>query len=396
MKRIFLLIGMVLLSGISLFAAEYIHNGTFLDIDYDAKVHRHIIQPIWRVHPRIYSACKLLKDVEADVAKSHLNIKCLKAPAGGFQTMTLETDFVSVPHSPLKITWRARGNGKLAVYVFEYLLDEKGQKVWLGRAASFNPTAVTAQWKNYSLDYTPRQGELGAVMLRFNFTPVKGESLDIDLTDVSATGNGVERSGIPATFVIPKLAKEPDLSKPEGWSDALHLTGFKDNFSNLPESGRSHVRAGYDDKNLYLGFVVKSDEAPVAKFTRRDSTVYRDDSVEAVFTDMDDNAYAHFIVNCLNGIYDRNKREDRSVSWSPKIQSAAGSTDKEWWAALSIPREGFPFALQEGNPFKLNFLQTDITEKGGHKVLYLSWSRACEKSSNVTADNTALYPRAVL
>ncbi len=396
MKQTFLSAILAMLTVITASAMEYIHNGRFLELEYSAQVHRHIVQPYWQTAPHAYSAFKLLKDVEADVAKSHLNIKCLKAPQDGYQQFFLDTDFIAVPHSPVRITWRARGDGKIGVYVFEYLLGEDGRKSWLGRAATMNPQPVTGDWKSYSLDYTPRQGELGAVMLRFQFEPAEGDALDLDLTDVSAVGNAVERSGVPATFVIPKFSRVPDLSKPAAWSDCLLLTGFKDNFSLFPEAGRTRVRIGYDDACLYLGFTVNSSEPPVAKFTQRDSTIFRDDSMEAVFTDMEDMAYAHFIINCLNGLFDRNGRSSRDIAWSPEIGSAAGSKDNEWWASLAIPRKNFPVALTEGNPFKLNFLQTDITEKGGHKILYLSWSHACEKDSNVTAANTLLFPKAIL
>ena len=391
----FLTIFMVL-SAFASSAMEYIHNGRFLDVEYNAQAHRHLVQPYWQTAPHAYSAFKLLKDVEADVAKSHLSIKCLKAPQEGYQQLFLDTDFIAVPHSPVKITWRARGDGQIGVYVFEYLLAEDGRKSWLGRAATLNPQPVTGDWKSYSLDYTPRNGELGAVMLRFSFQPAEGEALDIDLTEVSAVGNAIERSGVPATLVIPKLAKTPDLAHPANWTDCLLLTGFKDNFSRFPEAGRTRVRIGYDEVNLYLGFTVNSAEPPAAKYTQRDATIFRDDSVEAVFTDLEDKAYAHFIINCLNGLFDRNGRGSRDLAWSPEIKSAAGSHENEWWASLAIPRKDFPVALTEGIPFKLNFLQTDITEKGGHKILYLSWSHACEKDSNVTADRTLLYPKAVL
>ena len=387
---------LAVLTVITASATEYIHNGRFLDLEYRAEVHRHILQPHWRTAPHAYSAFRLLKDVEADVAKSHLNIKCLKAPQEGYQQLFLDTDFIAVPHSPVKITWRARGNGKIGVYAFEYLEAEDGRKSWLGRAATMNPQAITREWKSYSLDYTPRTGELGAVMLRFQFEPAEGEALDIDLTDVSAVGEGIERSGVPATFVIPKLAKAPDLTQPASWTDCLLLTGFKDDFNVFPEAGRTHVRLGYDEANLYMSFTVSSAEPPVANFTQRDSTIFRDDSMEAVFTDMEDKAYAHFIINCLNGLFDRNGRGSRDVAWSPDLQSAAGSNGNEWWASLAIPRKDFPVPLVEGEPLKLNFLQTDITEKGGHKILYLCWSHACEKDSNVTAANTLLFPKAIL
>ena len=377
-------------------AMEYIHNGSFLDVEYQTQLHRHQVQPYWQTSPKAYSAFKLLKDVEADVAKSHLNVKCLKAPQAGYDQLFLDTEFVAVPHSPVKISWRARGNGQIGAYVFEYLIGEDGRNMWLGRAATMKPQPISDNWKSYALDYTPRKGELGAVMLRFSFSPASGDALDIDLTDVSAVGEGIERSGVPATFVIPKLDKPPALAYPGEWQGTLLLTGFKDNYSSLPEGGRSYIRTGYDDTSLYFGFIVHSGEPAVAKFTQRDATIFRDDSMEAIFTDMEDKDYAHFIINCINGVFDRNTRNGHKIAWSPEIRTAGGSDDQKWWAVLMVPRAEIPVLQAEDSPFKLNFLQTDITDKGGHKTLYLSWSHACPKGSNVTADGTALFPKAML
>ena len=93
--------------------AEFIHNGRFLDIDYRADLNRDKVQPNWRTSPRAYSPFRLLKDVEADVANSHLKVKCQTAPQGGYKNLVLDTDFIAIPHSPVKISWRARGNGKI-------------------------------------------------------------------------------------------------------------------------------------------------------------------------------------------------------------------------------------------------------------------------------------------
>ena len=117
MKRTILSAILAMLTAITASAMEYIHNGRFLELEYSAQVHRHIVQPYWQTAPHAYSAFKLLKDVEADVAKSHLNIKCLKAPQDGYQQFFLDTDFIAVPHSPVRITWRARGDGKIGAYV---------------------------------------------------------------------------------------------------------------------------------------------------------------------------------------------------------------------------------------------------------------------------------------
>ena len=253
---------LALLCALSLSGAEYLHNGRFLGLNYRSDLHRHRFQPHWQMTEHSYSAYRLMKDVEADVAKSHLNVKCTKEPRVGYAHLNLDASFVAIPHSPVRISFRARGNGKISAYVYEYLLDENGRRVWLGRGATMKPVVVKPEWDTYAFDYKPRTGELGAVMLRFNFSPASGDAIDLDFGEVSATGDGLTRNAVPATFVIPKLAAPPKLDAAGEWPGALVLSGFKENDSNLPQAGVTFVQAGYDGDTLYLGFLSQSGEAP--------------------------------------------------------------------------------------------------------------------------------------
>ena len=75
MKKRFVFL-LALLAVFSLSAAEYIHNGKFLDIDYAPQVQRDKLQPYWTMTPHSYSAYQLVKDVEADAARSHIKVLC--------------------------------------------------------------------------------------------------------------------------------------------------------------------------------------------------------------------------------------------------------------------------------------------------------------------------------
>ncbi len=395
MKRVYFAILLVL--SLPLLSAEYLHNGRFLGLDYRSDLHRHRFQPHWEMTPHSYSAYRLMKDVEADVAKSHLNIKCVKPPKVGYSRLNLDAAFIAIPHAPVRISFRARGSGKISAFVYEYVLGENGRREWLGRGATMKPVVAKTEWGTYSFDYQPRQGELGAVLLRFNFSPASGDALDLDFGEVSASGEEAPRRAVPATFVIPRLAAPPKLDAPCDWPGALVLTGFKENDNDLPQAGTTTVQAGYDNGTLYLGFRSDSGEPPAAKFTARDSTVFRDDSVEAVLADVDDRGFAHFIINPLNAVYDRNGRDSRASRWNADLRSAAGHSSTGYWANLALPRDGLPVPLKEGAPFKVNFLETDITRRGGgRRILYLSWSHACEPGTHVNAANTLLFPVAVL
>ena len=69
-----------LFAGTVLSGMEYVHNGSFIGIDYLASRHRDNLQPHWYMTPHSYSAYSLVKDVEADAARAHVKIRCIKAP----------------------------------------------------------------------------------------------------------------------------------------------------------------------------------------------------------------------------------------------------------------------------------------------------------------------------
>ena len=386
----------ICLLAVTLPAFEYLHNGRFLGLDYKASLHRHKLQPHWEMTQHSYSAFRLLKDVEADVAHAHLNIKCDRPPQVGYDKLLLDADFTAVPHSPVRITFQARGDGQVSAYVHEYLLNEKGRPTWLRRPATLEPQPLGKTWQTYTLDYTPGPGELGAVMLRFKFAPAKGDKLDIDFGEVSAQGDGAQRTGVPATFVLPRISAPP-LNSRAPWAGALRLAGFKDDFTGLPESGATTIQAGYDDLFLYLRYTVQTGEPPAAQFKEHDSTIFRDDSIEAIFAGVEDDGFAQIIVNANAAIYDSNRRDGEPSGWDSTAKAAAGKEEKGWWATLAIPRAEIPQLREENRPFRLNFLQTDKSERGGAKrVLYTCWSFAASGASHVTAAKTDEFPIAIM
>ena len=159
------------------------------------------------------------------------------------------SELIALPDQPAKVSFRARGDGKVAAYVFEYLRTGSRHQ-FLRRAATFNYTKLSKDWKVYTFDYIPGKGERGKAILSFNFHPAQGEALNIDMTDVSITAPEVKRDPIPAAMVIPKLKKAPKIDgkvDEKEWQGALLLSGFKQIDGYAPAPNTSHMRIAYDD-----------------------------------------------------------------------------------------------------------------------------------------------------
>ena len=76
MKKFFLFC--LLATASVLTAAEYIHNGKFVDIEYAPEVQRAKLQPYWTLTPNSYSSFKLVKDVEAGAVMGGVPARRLK------------------------------------------------------------------------------------------------------------------------------------------------------------------------------------------------------------------------------------------------------------------------------------------------------------------------------
>ena len=384
--------------GVSLTGMEYVPNGSFIGIDYLASRHRDRLQPNWYMTPHSYSAYSLVKDVEADAARAHVKIRCVKAPKVTYPKLNLFCDLVALPAQKAKVSFRARGNGQIFACVFEYLQTGSGKPKWLRRAATLDFTSLTGDWKTFRFDYVPGRGELGKAVLCFKFRPVKGEAVDIDLTGVSVTAPEVKRDPVPARFVIPRLKNAPVIDgkvDEKEWAGSLLLSGFKENLSRAPAPNQVRISAGYDDKNLYLGYRVRSGEPPKAAFTRRDSSVFREDSIEAVFSSPDEKRYAHIIISALGTIYDSNGRNAAPGKWNIPLTSQAVRSETGWSAEMAIPLEKLPVKLKENEPFKLNFFQNDpIVGSGPKRIVYSTWSASALPNVAASAAATTLFPDA--
>jgi len=391
----------VFFAGTVLSGMEYVHNGSFIGIDYLASRHRDNLQPHWYMTPHSYSAYSLVKDVEADAARAHIKIRCIKVPKVTYPKLNLFTDLVAIPEKKASVTFRARGTGQIFACIFEYIRTTNEKKpVWLRRAATMNFTSLDRDWKTYRFEYVPGSGELGKAVLCFKFRPVKGEAIDIDLTGVSVNAPAVKRDAVPAKQVIPRLKTAPVVDgkiDEKEWNGAVLLSGFKENLSRVPAPNQVKVFAGYDDKFLYLAYRVISGEPPKAAFTRHDSSVFREDSIEAVFSSMDEKQYAQIIISALGTVYDTNGRNAAPGKWNIKMNSKTARSETGWCAEMAIPLSELPVRLRENEPFKLNFFQNDpIVKSGPTRIVYSSWSVSAEPDKASSAANTVLFPVAEL
>ena len=397
MKKSFLIFS-VLLTALSLSAAEYIHNGKFLDIDYVPQVQRAKLQPYWTMTPHSYSSYQLVKDVEADSANSHIKVLCPRPPKVTYKKLILMSELVALPDQPAKVSFRARGDGQVAAYVFEYLRTG-GKQQFLRRAATFNHVKLSKEWKVYTFDYIPGKGERGKAILSFNFKPAKGDAVNIDITDVSITAPEVKRDPIPAQMVIPRIAKAPQIDgkvDANEWKGALTLSGFKQIDGYVPAPNNSHIRITYDDDYIYFGFTVESGDKPYSKFTQRDSALYREDAIETIFSDMENNQYAQIIVSSQAALFDVNKRRGNPNDWNINIKAASKSTDTGWSAEMAVPRKELSVKITDGKPFKLNFFQYDqIKNENFERIIYSVWAQSAYNNKSVPISNEH-FPVAVL
>ena len=377
--------------------AEYIRNGSFTGIEYAPEVQRHKLQPGWTLTPNTYHAFKLVKDVEADAVRAHIKVQTPGKPALGYDQLRLMAELSALPDKPAKVSFRARGDGKIAAYVFEYL-QTAGKRKFLRRAATFQHVELTPEWKTYTFDYVPGKGELGQAILSFNFQPAKGDKVNIDVTGVSITAPEVKRDPVPGRLVIPKLAKAPVIDgavDPDEWKQAIHVSGFKQLNNHIPAPGDTRICIGYDDRNLYVGITAESGDKPVAKATERDSALYREDSVETILSDMENNRFAQIIVSSRGVLFDADGRKANPTKWNIDIKAAARSSDTGWSAELAIPRAELPFNPAENQPFKLNFFQNDVIQGAMARTIYSVWAKS-DRTGESRPAATQDFPVAVL
>jgi len=396
MKKFFLFC--LLATASVLTAAEYIHNGKFVDIEYAPEVQRAKLQPYWTLTPNSYSSFKLVKDVEADAVRAHIKVLCPRPPKVTYKRLNLISELIALPDQAAKVSFRARGDGQIAAYVFEYLRTGTKHK-FLRRAATFNFVKLEKDWKVYTFDYVPGKGERGKALLYFNFKPAKGDALNLDITDVSITAPEVKRDLLPAKMVIPKLTKAPVIDgkvDADEWKGALLLSGFKQIDDHVPAPNKAQMRLAYDDNYIYAGFTVESGDKPIGKFTKRDSALFREDSIETVFSDMENNKYTQIIVNSKGALYDVDKRHGNPGNYNINIKSAASVTDTSWSAELAIPRKELTVKLVEGKPFKLNFFQYDqIKTDDFSRIIYSVWAQSAVNNKSIPVNNE-YFPIAVL
>ncbi|MFQ6097078.1 MAG: sugar-binding protein [Armatimonadota bacterium] len=139
------------------------------------------------------------------------------------------------------------------------------------------------------------------------------------------------------------IVVDGDLSD-AAWLEADWHTGFR--VLSLPDeraSVQTRFKVLHDDRRIYFG--IEADEPSVATLktrqTRRDSSVYNDDSIE-VFVDAngDRAEYRHFAVNSAGVLYDAACRQGGHLhvrEWDSSAQVEARVGKDRWWVELAVP-----------------------------------------------------------
>ncbi len=160
-------------------------------------------------------------------------------------------------------------------------------------------------------------------------------------------GQGGKRMAATEAPVAPRIDGRVD---DDVWALAEVVTDF---LQREPVEGgvpthRTEVRILFDDRNLYLGFVMYDDEPDrvVASDLRRDSRLETDDSIALLLDTFHDHRNGFlFRVNALGTKYDATVQGERNVNsrWDEKWEAAARITPNGWEAEMQIPFKALRF-----------------------------------------------------
>ncbi len=147
-----------------------------------------------------------------------------------------------------------------------------------------------------------------------------------------------------------------------GWNGAEVMKDFWTPQADRKARFPTEVRIGYDDKNLYVGFVCYEPKISgiVAKTTKHDGKVWEDDSVEIFLdTNFDRKSYYHFIVNAKGVRYEG---IGYSCSWDGKYEVKTSCQAEEWVAEFAIPWKtiGMDSPPKKGTKMGVEFTRSRI------------------------------------
>jgi hypothetical protein len=153
------------------------------------------------------------------------------------------------------------------------------------------------------------------------------------------------------------------------WTDVPILTDFSVLGTNDRAAKQTEVKVCHDGKKLYIAarMFEPQPERLIARYTKRDSDVYHDDSFE-IFVDsnLDRRTYFQFIINSKAVVYDQ-KHGD--VGWNSHVSTASSRGDDFWTVEVAIPWEDLGVEKPGGKILAVNFCRDDHVSE-----TFSSWS----------------------
>jgi beta-N-acetylglucosaminidase/Carbohydrate-binding family 9 len=116
------------------------------------------------------------------------------------------------------------------------------------------------------------------------------------------------------------------------------------------------VKAGYDNKFLYIQFICADPETDKlrARHTRHDSMIFTDDCVEFFLLPPNSTNYYHVVINSLGGIYDSYGNDKK---WSSNAEVKIEKNKGSWTVSCKVPLKSLGITDLKGQSWKINFMR---------------------------------------
>ncbi|OYD15790.1 hypothetical protein CH333_04870 [candidate division WOR-3 bacterium JGI_Cruoil_03_44_89] len=192
--------------------------------------------------------------------------------------------------------------------------------------------------------------------------------------------NWAPNSGSQLVITAPRLSESPridGLLDDAVWQEAIRVSNFAEvnPGENVKPEVKTEVLIGYDDRNLYVGFICyESDVEKIrATLTKRDAFLMSDDCIGVSIYTSEDKGYL-FLVNPY-GIqgdgYDHGEGFiSIDASFDTDWDAAAKILSDRWEAEISIPFKSLTFPRAREQHWRVRFLRVRLRES----MFCYSWS----------------------
>jgi beta-N-acetylglucosaminidase/Carbohydrate-binding family 9/Glycosyl hydrolase family 20, domain 2 len=119
---------------------------------------------------------------------------------------------------------------------------------------------------------------------------------------------------------------------------------------------QTEVKAGYDNKSLYIQFICAEPKADKlrARHTRHDSMIFTDDCVEFFLQPPNATKYYHVVINSLGRVYDVFGADKK---WNSNAEVKVQKNKKSWTISCKIPLKSLGVTSLKGQAWKINFMR---------------------------------------